>query len=176
MKILYEHLERLQKVGRITPEIREEFFKGLNFLQIRNALEENGIDRHTPIDLISTEVAILTPEGIFMQSRPSDNGQLGMWGGVVNDGEEPIDGAVRELKEELGLDIAKEQLVFVEVDNHYHKYANGDKAYFQCYRYILKLETLPQVVFDSETSSAVMVRHTIISHQQNFIKHVLGEI
>lgn len=45
------------------------------------------------IELRSTEIALVTPFGVMMQIRPSDHNQLGMWGGVLNDGEEPIVGA-----------------------------------------------------------------------------------
>lgn len=176
MKLTAIDKSRIVSAGMVTAEIQNDVFQGYGFLKIRNCLEENGLDRHMPIELTSTEIALLTPQGVLMQSRPSDRGQLGMWGGVVEHGETPIEGAIRELREELGLEVAEEQLEFVEIDIHDHEYANGDKAHFKCYRYILKLDYVPKVTFDSETSSAIMVVHTIISHQQNFIKRVLGEI
>lgn len=129
-----------------------------------------------PIELESTEIALLTPFGVLMQIRPTDKDQLGTWGGVILDGETPEDGAVRELFEETGVEISKEQLEFVETNEHYHQYGNGDKAFFKSYRYIVRFDIVPKITTDEESVGAVMVVHTILSHQQDFIKRVLGEI
>ncbi|MBR3614752.1 MAG: NUDIX domain-containing protein [Clostridia bacterium] len=128
------------------------------------------------LELRSTEIAVLTPFGVIMQIRAYDHDQLGLWGGVLEEDEEPAAGAVRELKEETGLEITEEQLQFVEINEHFHEYANGDKAYFHSYRYILELDYVPKIVTDEESVGAIMVVHTILSHQQEFVKRVLGEI
>lgn len=177
-QISSKDLEKIMAVGRITDKIKQDVFPGCGFMEIRNRLEANGLNRHMAIELRSTEVAILTPKGIMMQIRPTDSNQLGMWGGVLNDGEEPEDGAVREIYEEVGIRITKDQLEFMEINEHTHTYDNGDTAIFTSYRYTLKLDYVPnsQLNLNEETNGAAMVTHTIISHQQNFIKRVLGEI
>lgn len=164
------------EAGRVTAKIKREHFAGMDFKTIRNALEELGLDRHMPIELMSTEIAILTPFGVLMQVRPTDHDQLGMWGGVLNDGEDPASGAVRELREETGIIIDESQLEFKELNEHSHEYANGDKAYFKSFRYVVRFDYVPKVVTDEESVGAVMVAHIILEHQQEFIGKVLREL
>ena len=114
--------------GCITEEIRMEYFKGMKFMTIRQWLEDHGLNRHFPIELYSSEVAIITPKGVMMQVRPCDADMLGLWGGVVEDGETPEDAIIRELYEELKLEVRAEDLKFVEKDNHFHRYQNGDEV------------------------------------------------
>lgn len=96
-------------------------------------------------------------------------------GGALHDGEEAADGAVRELYEETGIKVDKSQLKFMEENDHFHEYGNGDKVFFHCFRYILNLDYVPQITTDEESVGAFMVVHTILDHQQDFIKRVLGE-
>lgn len=165
----------ISAAGYVTAEIKEKYFYGVGFGEIRNRLEEMGFDRHLPIELRSTEIALLTPFGVMMQIRPTDHDQLGMWGGVLNDGEAPIDGAIRELAEETGIQVDESQLEFVEVNQHDHKYANGDQAKFKTWRYVVRFDHIPEITTDEESVGTFMVVHTILGHQQEFIKKLLGE-
>lgn len=167
--------EKIEAAGYVTAAIKEKFFYGVGFEEIRNRLEEMGFNRHLPIELCSTEIAIITPFGVMMQIRPTDHNQLGMWGGVLNDGEEPIKGAIRELEEETGIQVDECQLEFVEVNEHDHTYANGDQARFKSWRYVVKFNFVPEITTDEESVGAYMVVHTILNHQQGFIKRLLGE-
>lgn len=168
--------DKIFEAGCITSEIKKEYFAGMEIKRIRNILEELGLDRHMPIELISTEIAIITPFGVLMQVRPTDHDQLGMWGGVLNDDEEPATGAVRELREETGIIVEESQLEFKESNEHFHEYANGDKAYFKSYRYVVRFDYVPKVITDEESVGAVMVAHIILKHQQEFIGKLLEEI
>lgn len=163
------------EAGMITTEIKKKYFWGVSFEEIRKKLEEIGIDRHIPIELKSTEIAILTPEGILMQIRPLDKNQLGLWGGALNDDEEPIDGAIREIFEETGIKLDKEQLEFIETHEHFHEYANQDKAYFKSYRYLVRFDYVPEIKIDEESNGTVLVSHTILNDQQDLVKRLLGE-
>lgn len=165
----------LESTGRVTRKIKETYFQGTSFKEIRDTIEQLGLDRHMPIELFSTEIAIVTPLGILMQIRPSDNDQLGLWGGVLHDGEEPVSGALRELYEETGLVFGRSQLEYIETNTHEHEYANGDKAVFTSYRYAVRLDKVPKITTDEESVGVFMVVHTIISHQHEFIKRLLGE-
>ena len=166
----------ISEAGRVTTKIKRENFAGMKVKEIRDFLEELGLDRHIPIELMSTEIALLTPFGVLMQVRPTDHDQLGMWGGVLRDGENPVQGAIRELYEETGIVIEESQLEFKELNDHFHEYANGDKAYFKSFRYVVRFDKVPKVVTDEESVGAVMVAHIILGHQQEFIGRVLSEI
>lgn len=163
----------IEKFGRVTAEIKNCYFKGKNFREIRAWLKENGLDEHLPLELQSTEIAIVTPYGILMQIRTADNNQLGLWGGAIEEGETPEEGAIRELREETGLTITREQLIFLEEDTHSHTYANGDKAIFHAYRYKVEFDYIPKITTDEESVGVFMVTHTILSSQQELIKKIL---
>ena len=95
--------QEIKRKGWVSFPIIDKYFPTLDFLAIRNQLEEMGLDRHMTIEQKSTEIALLTPSGVIMQIRPSDNNQLGLWGGVLEYGESFKDGAIRELFEETGI-------------------------------------------------------------------------
>ena len=175
MKTENDLREEILKEGKLTLELKKKYFPGDDFKKIRDQLEELGLDRHMTLVLNSVEIALVTPLGIIMQIRPKDRDQLGLWGGVLLDDESPEDGAVRELYEETGIQISKEQLEFVEVNEHFHEYASGDKGIFISHRYIVRFDNVPEITTDEESVGAFMVVHTILSHQQDFVKRVLGE-
>lgn len=161
----------------VTREMQKQYFPGKNFSEIRDMLEEMGLQRTMPIELVSTEIAIFLPEGIVMQERATDAQQLGLWGGVVNDGEKPRDGAVRRLAQETGMKIDKNQLRFVEVDPHVHVYDNGDEAIFHAHRYILNLYEEEKFQTDSESSAVILTKDNeeeldrVLSHQRDFVRN-----
>lgn len=165
----------LKSKGRVTREIMEEFFSQKPIIKIRDTIEQMGLDRHMPIELCSCEIAILTPYGILMQIRQMDNEQLGLWGGVIREYESPENAAIRELFEETGILITRKQLEPIEVDVHEHTYSNGDKAVFKSYRYMVRFDQVPKVTTDAESVGVIVVSHTILSHQHDFIKRLLGE-
>lgn len=167
--------EMILEAGKVSKEIKEKFFSGKKFSEIRDILESMGLDRHTAIELYSTEIALVTPFGVLMQIRPTDKNQLGMWGGVLEDGENIFQGAQRELFEETGLEIHIDEFKFVEVNKHFHQYDNGDKVYFETYRFKVEIDHVPTITTDEESVGAFMVVHTILDHQQDFIKRILGE-
>lgn len=170
-----EAINAIRDAGVVTTAIRETYFKGKNFGFIRDWLEEHGLDRHLTIELKATQIAVITPFGIMMQIRPSDRDQLGLWGGVLEDNETPEEGALRELREEIGLELPIEALEFVEENTHNHEYANHDKAIFHAYRFKVVLDYVPRVQTDEESTGVFMVVHTILNHQQEFVKRLLGE-
>lgn len=166
--------DSIKKEGKVSEQIRKRFFYGRTFKDIRSWLKENGLDSHMPIELVSTEVALVTPEGILMQIRKSDKNQLGLLGGVVNDSETPEEGALRELAEETGIELCSDDLEFVGINKHFHQYDNGDKAIFKSYRYIVRMDYVPEIRTDEESEGTILVTKTILSHQQNFVREILS--
>lgn len=169
-------IEEIKKLGKITLKMKEDYFKNMKLIEIRNWLEENGFDRHMPIEILSTEIAIMTPKGVLMQIRPNDHNQLGLWGGIIEEGEQPIECAIREIYEETQISISADKLLFVEENDHFHQYANGDKTLCHTYRFKVLLDYVPEIIIDEESKGTVLVEHTIAKHQQEFIKKILGEI
>lgn len=168
------HLEN----GFLSEAIRRKYFPGMGVRQLRDTLEAMGLDRHMPIEYTSTEVCIKTPKGILMQVRVADNGALGMWGGVLQDGEDPLDGALRELAEETGLKLSKNELKFIEMNPHNHRYANGDCAKFRTYRFVVELAEVPDIALDAESTGYELVKDEegcsrVLSHQKEFIERML---
>lgn len=168
-------VEAIRNAGVVTYAVRHTYFQGQGFGAIRNWLQENGLDRHLAIELRSTEIALVTPFGIMMQIRPTDHDQLGLWGGVLKDTETPEDGAIRELREETGIEFPADALEFMEENDHSHQYANGDKAIFHCYRFKIVLDYVPKIKTDEESTGVFMLVHTVLDHQQDFVKRILGE-
>ena len=188
-------LRELSAFGRITTKMRKEFFRGCGFKEIRDWLESQGLDRHMAIELDSTEVAIICPKGLVLQIRKTEKNRFGymkgLFGGVIKDGETPIQGAIRELKEETGLVLRETDLIFVEENVHEHVYDNGDRAIFHAYRFkvvnyipTIKQQDLDQdtegIAYVSEVESAgsstisdFLKAQNILSHQVDFVKRML---
>lgn len=166
-----------EKRSFISTYIIHQCFDGMSFYEIRNWLEQNGYDRHTQLELRSTEILIMVPEGIMMQLRTADKGKLGAFGGVLLDSEEAREGAVRELKEETGLDVKMSDLQYVGYNKHEHTYTNGDKALFHTYRYVLRLKEVPLMILNEEANGVEFVTAVvpnIIEHQQKFVGDALS--
>ncbi len=155
---------------KVTAEMRNTTFRGMNFLEIRNELERMGLDRHMMIELESTEICLITPEGIILQVRSRNEG-LGLWGGSLEYGETPIEGAIREMKEETGITL-EEELEYVETYTHYHEYPNKDKVLFTTYRYVVRLPEIPEIKLDEEAIGYVIIREMIPGILEDEIKFI----
>ena len=166
--------------GFLSQEDRQRYFPNIGIQELRDILEQLGYDRHMLVEFFLTEVCIITPKGLLLQVRASDKGALGMWGGVLEDGEAPIDGAIREVKEETGISLGKEQMHFVGINPHLHRYANGDNAKFTSYRFVVRLDYVPNITLDNESLNYKYVKtleecEGVLDQQKDFIRKVLSE-
>ncbi len=64
---------------------------------------------------IGVDVVIRNNEGKFLLHQRSDDKSWGMLGGWVEKGETPDQAAIREVKEEAGIDVTLERLAHVQV-------------------------------------------------------------
>ena len=170
-----EAVKAIRDAGVVTTALKKKYFSGKGIGAIRTWLEENGLDRHMPIELQSVDIAIVTPIGLMMQIRHSDNDQLGLFGGTIPDGETPEKCAINKIKEQTGLDISTKDLQFVEENDHTHTYANGDQGIFHSYRFKVVFDYVPNVENGTTAPNVYFVVHTVMSHQQEFVKKILGE-
>ena len=163
----------------VTSEMRKTMFAGMNFLQIRDYLESHGLDRHMPIELESTEIALLTPKGIILQVRSQNEG-IGLWGGSIEYGETPIEGAIREVFEETGLRLEAWDLKYVEKKKHFHCYPNGDQAIFTAYRYVVKMSNVPEIkLTDGESVGYIISKEIpkeLMEEERDFVEKLIKTV
>ncbi len=155
-------INKIRNNNCVTFELREKYFKGKSFKEIRNWLEANGIDRHIPIDFKTAGVLIYIniPNGnskVLVQVRSTEKYRLGIFGGAIEDDETPTQAAIRELREETGIETCEEQLEFLEINEHKLEYKNGDKTNYISSVYVLKLNEFPFIRLDSESNGIVCI-------------------
>lgn len=89
----------------------------------------DGPTGHAEILLVSA-VALVDADGrVLLGQRAADKHMGGMWefpGGKVHDGETPESALVRELKEELGIDISESCLAPFTFASHYYDHPDGN--------------------------------------------------
>ncbi len=155
-------VKEITSLERVTTEIRDNYFDGKDFNYIRDWLENHNIDRHTCIELECAGVAILISkpgetEKVLVQIRSSEDNRMGFFGGGIEIGESSVETAIRELKEETGIEVYESQLKFLEINEHDLEYKNGDKVYYKSYIYLLELNYYPSIKIDSESNGFMML-------------------
>ena len=80
---------------------------------------------HAPLWLSGVSVVIRDDDGRVLLTRRADNGQWAVVSGVLEPGEEPSAAAVREAKEETGVDAELIRITSVDVTEPI-TYPNGD--------------------------------------------------
>ena len=92
---------------------------------------------HEKVILVFAGGCLLNDEGKVLLQKRGDSGKWGFPGGAIELGETPEETAVRELKEETGLDVEVESLIGIYTDSDI-KYPSGDEAHSICIVYKLK--------------------------------------
>ena len=97
---------------------------------------------------------ILTCQGKLLLEKRRDSDTWGLVGGGVKDHEEPLDAIVREIYEELGLRVKKEQFRKLGVygePGRVAAYCDGSVWRMVIVMYALELEEIPKMVLSAES-------------------------
>lgn len=80
--------------------------------------------------------------------------------GGVDEGESLIDAAIRETKEEVGIDIRKEQIENIDEPIEVLYINKAGKLFKKCYVFIVKIKSLSEIDVESETLDKEMLQAT----------------
>ncbi|WP_435971423.1 NUDIX hydrolase [Streptomyces sp. Qhu_M48] len=94
---------------------------------IRSLRETAG---HQLLFLPGVSAVVFDDRGRVLLGRRSDNGRWAVIGGILEPGEQPADGAVREVYEETAVHVEVERIVLVETLRKPVVYPNGDRCQF----------------------------------------------
>lgn len=81
--------------------------------------------------IMNASGAIVEKDNKILLQRRSDNGKWGLPGGIMEMGETYHEAAIREVKEETGLDISIDYLIGI-YHNKDWQWASGDEAHVIC--------------------------------------------
>jgi 8-oxo-dGTP pyrophosphatase MutT (NUDIX family) len=95
-------------------------------------------------------MVVFDREGRILAGRRSDNGQWALPSGILEPGEQPEDGAAREVLEETGVVIAIDRLVSIESWEP-SVCANGDRVQFLTMTYLCRAVGGQACVNDDES-------------------------
>lgn len=187
-------IDIIKQEGKVSYRIVEKL--GMDAKQIRDMLEEEGLDRHMEICLHSTDIIVWTKkegEGIVkavLNVRPCDNFRFGMIGGMCKSKETPGMCACREMYEECGLKVAEERLQYHKIVKCSHIYSNGDKVLYTSIVFSIELsqEEVLQILvstfetFCDEKCGTVLVTEEMLEYapiselDRTLIKSLLEEV
>lgn len=92
---------------------------------------------HEKVILVFAGGFVFDQEGKVLLQRRGDSNRWGFPGGAIELGETPEEAAIRELKEETGLDVRVSGLIGIYTDADM-SYPNGDQAHSICIFYALE--------------------------------------
>lgn len=132
------------------------------------------INQHSEL-IRKIEIAIITPCGVLMQMKRTDNNQFRMWGCVLEGDETPIQGAINVLQEEAGLAVDANDLTIVNIYNSFFEGKDDLISKTEIYRFILEFDYLPTLNINPEYTGWIVfskteVTESVVECQREFIK------
>ncbi|CAN5708529.1 NUDIX hydrolase [soil metagenome] len=94
---------------------------------------------------MSAAVLLMNEAGEVLLVKPNYRDTWNLPGGVIDEHESPLDGAIREVKEELDLTLDRQSLRFSSVDYRPAADELVDKLYFYFYGGILNTSSISQI-------------------------------
>lgn len=85
----------------------------------RNEFNENEYSMSTFIWIVNSKDELLIQLRASTEDKPNT---YGITGGAVNSGETSVEASIREIKEELGIDISKNQLIYIASERRKKKF------------------------------------------------------
>lgn len=166
-----ELIKKIKEVQCVTLDIKRDYFEGKDYQYIRTWLEEHDLNRHMPIESKSSGIIIVIESNqlkkVLLQIRGTEKSRIGIFGGGVDNNESSEDTAIRELKEELGLDIKQEQLEYLGRNPHELTYQNGDMVNYLADVFVLKFQEFPFIRLDYESNGVICLDKNSINDYIN---------
>ncbi|MCI1637955.1 MAG: NUDIX domain-containing protein [Bifidobacterium crudilactis] len=96
---------------------------------------------HDPLWLMGVSAYVIDVQDRILLGRRADTGEWALVYGIIEPGEEAADTAVREVKEETGVDAVPTDLVSIKSSSRMLRYANGDQAMYMDHLFICTVDT-----------------------------------
>ena len=108
-----------------------------------------------PLLLPSTSLIAVNPEGGILLQRRTDDGTWGLPGGLLEIGEAPEEAVIREVKEEMGIEVREVELFDVVGGSEiYHDYPGQGRVYSVSVAYVARGVSSKPRVDGQEVSEA----------------------
>ncbi len=98
---------------------------------------------HDMLWLSGVTAVVRNAEGELLLGQRSDTGEWALIYGIIEPGEEPATAALREVKEETGIDCIPTELISVKSSTRILTYANHDQAMYMDHMFLCRLSEKP---------------------------------
>ncbi|WP_424685908.1 NUDIX hydrolase [Enterococcus sp.] len=138
---------------------------------------------HQPLVTVGASVILLNEDNQILLIHRRDNGLWGLPAGSTEINEAPVDTAVREVEEETGLRLRRDELALIQVfggEDFFYTYPNGDQCSNVIISYSARIKTQKLTKITLETNDASWfspsdIPTTIAKHEKIILKYFLDK-